>query len=188
MRYGGFRNNIETYKRLTSELATIDQSAENKLIRDELQKKIWSCGYMAPWLLNLVWSNKQELPTPLEEITQNEWLQLGYLGHESENDSFYDGLNIPGEMEWFGGWSCHIHIYYSYALVIAHMHSPDMPYARPVALGKGIISLGQNRYTVRFFRLGCKHSFVSIPEESSMHIHASRCTKCGYTQSIDSSG
>ena len=131
------------------------------------------------WVNHLDWTDRNTLPQPLEEITQQQWMLLGILGHESEGETFYQGLQIPSEQyRPLGGWSCHIRLYYTYALVDAHVYS-DRSY-----IGKGVHI---NSYTVRFFKRGCVHAWQGVPEESYMCYHVSRCTKCGMKHAVDSS-
>jgi len=134
----------------------------------------------------LDWSEHQTLPQPCVEIDHNTWFRLGICGHESEREVFHEGLYIPGEsFRPFGGWSCHIRMYYTYALVDAHVYSSSGPKTN---LGIWVHGTWRDEgYTVRFFKLGCDHTMVDVPEESRMCYHVSVCTKCGMRQAIDSS-
>lgn len=142
------------------------------------------------WALQLDWSGgSYVLPQPFEEITMEKWMLLGICGHESVYESLYEGLHIPGEFEWFGGWPCHIHLYGTYGLVDAHMHSYDPIDERKIRLGKGhrIQRDKYTTYTIRYFRIGCDHKWVDVPAESRMCYHVYVCSKCGMMNAVDSS-
>ncbi len=167
MHYGGFKNYIE-------------EDAKNRL------------PLLPEWCRHLDWSksNGQIIPSPFTEITHEEWLITGICSNYGPVKTFYDGMNIPSEPEWFGGWSCNTEVKYSYGLIIAKMHfsrSSPSHIRRPIQ-GKGII-VDRDEYTrfmIRFFKIGCEHQWVSIPGESRMCYHVSQCSKCGQKQVIDS--
>jgi hypothetical protein len=134
------------------------------------------------WVQHLDWADQNTLPQPLREITQDKWFKLGICGHESEGEVFYQGLQIPGEYHRpLGGWACHIRMYYTYALVDAHV------YGHPHPVGTFVPGHGAFGYTIRYFQLGCVHTWREIQEESRMCYHVYVCNLCGMRRSIDSS-
>ncbi len=138
------------------------------------------------WVRQLEWSGQQVMPQPYTEISQEEWFTLGICGHEVEQESFYDGWNILGETEWFGGLSTQIRVYYTYALAVMHRYTS---YPDKVELGKGQI-IRRDEYgsfVIRFFKIGCSHDWRDVPSESRMCYHVSCCSKCGMSRAIDSS-
>lgn len=162
-----------------------------RFIEEDSEKKL---SLLPEWTRHLEWptQNGQMLPSPYTEITHEEWLLAGLCSEYSPLASFYDGMNIPGEPEWFGGWSCYTDIYYEYGLVVAKMNfSRGMPdHVQKPVIGKGI-TVDRHEWTtfaLRFFRIGCQHNWIDIPEESRMCYHVSKCSKCGQRSAIDSSG
>lgn len=182
-RYGGFKHAIDQYKLLKDQLDKAEPSEQTNIAI-----KLNQLGYMPPWLLQLEWPEAFKLPKPIKEITREEWMLAGLLSVSSCHEQYYQSLNIVGEPEWFGGWPCHIDIYYEYALVVAHMNfSPRTHGERMPILGKGEI-VKQSQYTsyvVRYFRIGCSHEWKQTL--SRMCYREYVCTKCGLTRAEDSS-
>lgn len=180
MIYGGFKHTIDMCRMVTDQ--TILPEDKRNAIR-------WVSNNRNPvlpeWVFDLQWEDRQILPSPFKEITQDEWYLLGICGHESIGETFYGGFNIPNELAWFGGWSCHVYLYGTYGLIDAHMHGhPD-----DIELGKGhrIRQDKYTTYTVRYFRIGCEHSWQEVIAESRMCYHVYRCIKCNMKRSVDSS-
>lgn len=200
MRYGGLKPNIDRYRVLRSELDEVvgQDSVQWIMHHDELrykkvkelQRLITQCGTITDWMLSLEWTAGNIMPASYQEITQFEYMGLGDLGHEAEDESYYEGFNIPNEPEWFGGWSCHIRVYGTYGTVLAHIGANRIT-DRHIQ-GEGIIvpptSRNGNTYIARFFRIGCDHKWRPVPSDSSMHYHVFHCQKCNSRMSQDSSG
>lgn len=149
------------------------------------------------WARQLEWPEgrwHQCLPQPCIEISQEESMLLGSLGFEVEQEAYYETCWLPDSPRSKSGWSepqwsCNIRVYYSYALVEASQYVSRDSLQKDRQIGKGTyIKRDQyGGYVVRFFKLGCDHTFRDIPEESYMCYHARVCTKCGMRNDIDSS-
>lgn len=196
MNFQGWQYIINRHNQIKERLTAINSIAhpsideineQNKLIKEFNSLELRT---IPEWMQQLDWSKgRQVLPSPFKEITQEEWFGLGKCGFESENASFYDGYNIPGEKEWLGGWGCHIHVYGTFALADAHLSNNGSAY-QTVELGKGInvpaTSVNCNKYIVRFFKIGCDHHWQLT--HSEMCYREYKCTKCGMGKAEDSSG
>jgi len=182
MIFGGFKYTLDMYKAAHDLSSTDHDKGTNHLNRNRI-------GHIPDWALKLDWKNDQTIPGPYKEISMEEWILAGICGGYSPQQSFYAGLHIPGEFEWFGGWACDIHLYPFYGLVNAHMHSYDPIDESKVALGKGhrIRRDEYITYTIRYFKIGCDHKWKEVPEESRMCLHTYICTKCGMKNAVDSS-
>ncbi len=179
--YGGFKHAIDSYKSLTEQMESKNTLNEERMRLVRRREKL---GFMPSWMLQLEWPEHQKLPTPIEEITHDEWMLVGLLSSNAQHEEYYSGLNIVGEKEWFGGWPCHIAVYSDYALVVAHMYFSHSPVPE---LGKGhIVQRNEyGSYIVRYFKLGCEHVWETTL--SRMCYREYVCTICGQAKSEDSS-
>lgn len=149
MIFGGFKYTLDMYKAAHDPSSPDHDKGVHHLNCNHV-------GFIPNWAVRLDWSaGHHTLPQPFEEITMEEWMLFGICGHESVYNSLYEGLHIPGEFEWLGGWPCHIHLYGTYGLIDAHMHG----HPEDVDLGKGhrIRRDKYVTYTIRYFRIGCDH-------------------------------
>ena len=147
--------------------------------------------YLPEWAKQLVWQGPQIMPSPYQEITRDEWLIGTQSGFECLNAVFSEGWNIPTEFKWFGGWSVYLYLYYTHGLACLKINYDDnIRVDNRLVLGKGIkVERGKGYgIALRFFRIGCEHKWVGVPEKSYMSYHASRCTICGMEKAVDSSG
>ncbi len=161
---------------------------------------------MPKWTEHLIWptgSLHQCLPSPIKEITHDDWFNQGICSPYGPNDSYYwsgwlsDSPHSPpndrGYQQWLEPqWSCYVDIYHTHALIIAKQFTQrhQGPFAKEPNPGIGTFipsSSGSGGYVLRFFRMGCEHHFIDAGE-SYMCYHSRICTKCGLRDDIDSSG
>lgn len=127
----------------------------------------------------------QEVPRPSVEISQDEFNQLMFCGHEVMQHMAYEqtyNSNDPGLRG-----NLQIYLFATYALgVLRTNDTPESLAERgftPVDSGSGAMY----RNGLKFFRLGCDHTWGGN-ESPFYQSHRYTCTKCGCTMGYDTSG
>lgn len=114
------------------------------------------------------------MPRPYREISWHEFFHRWAYCMQ-----FVEHRQITEEE--FGFMSLHIMYFHKEALAVS---SPSDWHLGKDRFGRDGLLWDEKP---RFFRIGCEHDFEPFGAQY-MHLHTSKCKKCGYTETVDSLG